>query len=324
MRPYNNLKRVRYNEITDPSPHVAPVGGSGGPGFMTELPAPLTEQSLADFIIGFKTALPTDMTQAILGMALDHRVNPNLDPNDPNLGEDAGEEGMFRALGADIFEVGRWAQMLGVGLDSGQEMLIEPTTDVHELAFVDVVQELESGELEGIGPILTSHTLVGDVFFSVIRRYVELQMKHFTSQHLGTLEALKDSRTDCNGLDANEKFTCVFELNFAIDGIKSMAKIYNNLIIKMGGTADNSLTDAIEQLIQSTSEFQNPGGFCESLGYIKSSDSSQSAPDIIPPLSNDVKPKILKYKEQVTTRNYVIIGLIGFLLLFIYLTVKKK
>ena len=317
MRPYNNLKRVRYNEMTLVE-GGAPGDSEGAPFAMMPQEA-LTEQSLSNFITGFKTALPTNMTETMLGIALTPDVNPNIDQSD--MGD--GVQGMFTALGADVLEVGRWARMLGVGLDGGQT-LFEPTTDVHELAFADVVQELESGEFEGIGPILTSHDLVGDLFFSTMRRYAELQMKYFTSQHLSTLEALKDARTECNGLDANEKFTCVFELNFTIDDIKSMAKIYNNLIIKMGGTADNSLTDAIEQLIQSTSEFQNPGGFCESLGYIKSSDSSQSAPDIIPPLSNDVKPKILKYKEQVTTRNYVIIGLIGFLLLFIYLTVKKK
>ena len=319
MSPYNNLKRVRYNEMTLVE-GGAPGDSSDGPPFAMMPNEALTEQSLSDFIAGFKTALPTNLTETMLGIALTPDVNPNIDQSD--MGD--GVEGMFKALGADVFEVGRWTRMLGVDLLNRGQTLFEPTTDVHELAFADIVQELESGELEGIGPILTSHDLVGDLFFSTMRRYAELQMKYFTSQHLSTLEALKDARTECNGLDANEKFTCVFELNFTIDGIKSMAKIYNNLIILLGGTADNSLTDAIEQLVQATSEFQDPGRFCGALGYINSSDSSQSAPDIIPPVSNDVKPKILKYKEQVTTRNYIIIGLLGFLLLFIYLTVKKK
>ena len=212
--------------------------------------------------------------------------------------------------------------MLGLE-DSGGE-LVQPTTNVHELAFADLVQELESGELEGFGPILTSHSNIGEVFFSAMRRFLELQMKHFTSQNLATMDELKKAKEDCNSLDPNEKFTCTYEINFTLDGIKSVVKIFNNLIIKMGGVVDNVLTDAIEQLIQGSSELQQPEGFCESLGYIKSSSVGNQAPDIIPPVGGDVKPKILKYKEQVTSRNYIIIGLVCFLLLFIYLTVKKK
>lgn len=313
MRPYNNLKRVRYN-TGDNTPKPPDQGYFAGD--------PLTEETLASFIATFKTSSPIELNGGVLGIALDPEINPHLPADTPSLASCAGSMCLFEALGADLLEVGRWSQMLGLG-DQVDE-LVQPTTNIHELAFADLIQELESGELEGFGPILTSHSKVGDVFFSAMRRFLELQMKHFTSQNLATMDELKKAKEDCNSLDANEKFTCTYEINFTLDGIKSVVKIFNNLIIKMGGVVDNVLTDAVEQLIQGTSELQQPEGFCEALGYIKSSSVGNQAPDIIPPVGGDVRPKILKYKEQVTTRNYIIIGLTCFLLLFIYLTVKKK
>lgn len=241
----------------------------------------MTEQELTRYVSQFKNYNPRQLNGGLFEMVLGQYSD--------------SETSLFGVLDVSPNQLQAFMTMLG--MDGGAH----PTTNVDTLAFEELIQEMESGELKGIGAIIEQDK--DNIFFLINRRFVELQLKHYSSQNIDSIEELKRSRLECNDLEENEKPTCLFEINSTLNTIKAVAKIYNKLISIMGGTVNNTLFNAMKD--------------------IDSRKTPSTSDVILPKGDDDVTPKILKYKKDVTTRNYIIIALIC-LLLFIFLNDKKK
>ncbi len=320
----------------------------------------LTDEELKDFIDTFEQEYdPHEMNKRLYEIALDPSFNNNsplTDFEDEDelqqfWGQDAYHvESFLTMLGIDQDNSRPTTNIHTLGFTDLVKELQEGYIPGAERDVVD-------GEFVGY----ISSTPYAQLYFQIFRRYIELQFKHYIIQNMSNLEVVIFNKDQCENLNVDEKSSCMLEIDQALDEIKGISNIFNKLITTMNGSPNSSLTDKIREispnLTSSLTPYkplilempstlpQNPYINLSTLETpyppqsqpltrpsTPDSQPQPSTPDTQPPAPSSelplstntgVTPEIEYTKEDITHRNYMIIGLFLIIMLLIYRFTKK-